>query len=167
MNQDFQLKLQAHLDGELSERESREVATVLAGDAEARALQAELRNTARALDGFETGIKLPESPEFYWSKIQREIQRVTQAEPPQATRLPLWRRFLMPAGALAAFVIVAAVTFKQIYPLHAGDAVAVETVLRDSGAMTYRDQAEGMTVVWLSYPPENEFADPDWDDTLP
>ena len=71
MNAEFQLKLQAHLDGELSERESREIETALATDAEARALLAELRNTCGALAGFEAELKLPEERAFYWSKIRR------------------------------------------------------------------------------------------------
>ena len=32
--------------------------------------------------------------------------------------------------------------------------------------MTYRDEAERMTVVWLSYPADNEFADSDEEDTI-
>src|SRR6266513_3336151 len=75
MKQELQLKLQAYLDGELPDGEAREAAGLLAQDAEARALLAELKKTRAALAGFETDIKLPESREFYWSKIEREIQR--------------------------------------------------------------------------------------------
>ena len=72
-NHDDQLKLQAHFDGELPEPEARAVANWLARDREAVALLAELRNTRKALKGFESDIKLPETREFYWSKIEREI----------------------------------------------------------------------------------------------
>ena len=34
-----------------------------------------------------------------------------------------------------------------------------ETALADPGAFTYRDYASGTTLVWLSYPAENELAD--------
>jgi anti-sigma factor RsiW len=159
MNQDFQLKLQAYLDGELSEHETREVEAALADDADARALLTELRNTAGALANFGADLKLPESREFFWSKIQREIQRQGIAASGHPTPVPLWRRFLIPAGAFAALVLVGLIGLKSFGPPNNAGSVAVETVLTDSGAMTYRDEAEGMTVVWLSYPAENEFAD--------
>lgn len=167
MNPEFQLKLQAHLDGELSEREVREIESALATDAEARALLAELRNTRSALAGFESEIKLPEAREFYWSKIQREILRQEQAEPVRPARLPLWRRFLIPSGAFAAVVIAGLFGVHQRGWLSGGSrSPQLETVLADSGAMTYRDEAERMTVVWLSYPGENEFADVTGEDTI-
>jgi hypothetical protein len=42
----------------------------------------------------------------------------------------------------------------------------IETFLADSGAMTYRDELERTTVVWFSYPGENEFADASGEDTI-
>jgi anti-sigma factor RsiW len=159
MNQDFQLKLQAYVDGELSEREVREVEGALAGDAEARALLAELQNTNAALATFEAELKLPETREFYWSKIQRQIEREQAPAPVAARPIPWWQRFLIPAGGVAALVIAVLIGLKQNKPLVQGPFVPVETHLSDSGAMTYRDQSEGLTVVWLSYPAENEFAE--------
>lgn len=163
MNADFQLKLQAYCDGELPEREVREVEAALTGDAEARALLAELRNTAGALRGFEADIKLSEAREFYWSKIQREIQR-QETTLPARPAIPLWRRLLMPSGAFAALVIVGLLAFKQMD--RGVRLTQVETFLANSGAMTYRDEAEQTTVVWLSYAGENEFADTDSGDTI-
>jgi len=158
MNQDFQLKLQAYLDGELTERDTREVEAVLAGDPEARALLTELRNTTDALADFETDLKLPETRDFFWSKIQRQIQRQdTLAERP--TPVPFWRRLLIPTGAFAVLVLVGWIGFKSFGPASDTEAAVVETFLTDAGAMTYRDEVEGMTVVWLSYPAENEFAE--------
>jgi anti-sigma factor RsiW len=167
MNAEFQLKLQAHLDGELSEREAREIETVLATDAEARALLVELRNTRVALAAFEAELKLPEERAFFWSKIQREILRQEQAESVRPVRVPAWRRFLIPSGAFAAVAIAALLGAHQMGWLSGGArAPRIETVLADSGAMTYRDEAERTTVVWLSYPVENGFADGLGDDTL-
>src|SRR5438045_3337750 len=99
MDYDAQLKLQSYLDGELPEAQAREVANWLAQDREAVALLGELRNTRQALVGVEIGIELPESREFFWSKIERDIQREEQTAP-AARRVPLfsgWMRFLMPA----------------------------------------------------------------------
>ena len=164
MNQDFQLKLQACLDGELSAAEGRELETALAADAQAQALLAELRNTSTALAGFEADIKLPESREFYWSKIQRDIARLDKGPTAARDVVPFWRRFLVPAGAMASLAIAGMLALQQFGPV-GGPGVAVET-LGDSGAMTYRDDAEGLTLVWLSYPAENQFTDYESPDTI-
>jgi anti-sigma factor RsiW len=167
MNAEFQLKLQAHLDGELSAREAREIEAALAADAEARALLAELRNTHGALAGFESEIKLPETREFYWSKIQREIQRQERAQPARPSAWPTWRRFLVPSGAFAALAIAGLLAGHQMGWLRGGArSPQIETFLADSGAMTYRDELERTTLVWFSYPAENEFADSSAEDTI-
>src|SRR5438445_6994113 len=88
MDYDKQLKLQAFLDEELSEAEAREVASWLAQDQEMTLLLAELRNTRQAVSRFEAGIRLPESREFYWSKIEREIERLEPAATVQPAKRP-------------------------------------------------------------------------------
>lgn len=171
MNEELSLKLQAYADGELPEREAREVADLLAKDTDARALVEELKNTRSALAGFEAEIKLPESREFYWSKIEHEIHRL---EKPQTSRsetpvFAAWRRFLVPAGALAVLVLAGFLVFPLLHdPRMAESAESAESefTLPDSEAFTYHDYANGTTLVWLSYPAENEFADKDSEDTL-
>ena len=145
---DLQLKLQAFLDGELRAQEVSQLEALLAKDAQAQALLAELKMTTAAMAGFETGVKLPESPEFFWSKVRREIER--QPKPVAASRwAPVfagWRRWLAPVGALAA--AVAAV----LLITRAGPVPAFETSLADSGAFTYYDSPARTTLVWFSYP---------------
>ncbi len=153
------MKLQAFFDKELPEKEAQEVAAWVARDAEAKALLGELQNTSRALGGFEQELKLPESREFYWSKIKREIERPQPAESRAESRsmFSLWRRFLMPVGALAVFAIAGVVALKQ-FGGSASRPVPVSAMLADAGAFTYRDQAQGMTVIWLSYPAQKPLA---------
>lgn len=149
-----QLKLQAYFDGELPEAEARVVANRLATDADAVALLAELRNTRKVLAGFEDAIKLPETREFYWSKIEREIQRSeTRPEPVAVPWSAKLRRFLLPAAACALVVIAGVVAIQQIGPAGSSSA-QLETASPDPGAITYHDQSQGVTVVWLSYPAE-------------
>jgi anti-sigma factor RsiW len=166
MTEEQQLKLQAFLDGELPESDTRAVASWLAGDADATALLGELKNTRNALKGFETDIKLPESREFYWSKIKREIERTAPAPAPvpRASLFTWVRRALVPIGVAAMLVVAGFLTFNQL----AGGqrAIAVNSMLADAGAFTYRDESQGMTVVWLSYPAENKFAQTSSGDTL-
>lgn len=166
MNEDRQLKLQAFLDGELPEAEAREVTHWIASDPDAAALHKELKNTRQALSGFEAGIKLPESREFYWSKIRREIEKQERTEAPnKETAQPGWLlRYLIPASTFAAVAIMAMLAAK-IFGLSGTSKVALvtpelETALADSGAFTYRDNEEGITVVWLSYE-ENTLANPE------
>jgi len=168
MKEDLQLKLQTYFDGELSEREAREVEALLAADAEGRALLGELRNTRGALSVFEAEVKLPESREFYWSKIRREIERQEKTETARPSPSPLaaWRRFFIPAGAFAAFAIAGLLAAHQLGWIGGASLAELETSLADSGAMIYRDQAEQTTLVWLSYPAENEFAETDADSTI-
>ncbi len=167
MDYDSQLKLQAFLDGELPEAEAKVVANWLARDREAVALAAELRNTRQAMTGFEVGIELPESREFFWSKIQREIQR-SETPAPEHAPMPLFvllRRLLAPATAVALFVLAGLVATNHFRPLNSRVS-RMETALADSGAFTYHDYSAGTTLVWLSYPADNEVAEDDEFGTL-
>ncbi|HSU53489.1 MAG TPA: hypothetical protein VLT36_05485 [Candidatus Dormibacteraeota bacterium] len=165
MDFEKQLKLQAFLDGELPEPEAREIANWLAQDQQAALLLAELRNTRESLKGAEAFMPLPESREFYWSKIAREIDRLEPAaRPPQAkpSWVAMWRRYLMPAGAIAAALLVALMV---VAPNRGADSES-EAAMSDPGAFTYRDYSAQATLVWLSYPAENEIADGERADTL-
>lgn len=157
-----QLKLQSYLDGELPEAEAREVAHWVAQDQDAVALLTELRQTRKALAGIEEGIKLPESREFYWSKIQREIERQEAPAPQPSTAVPFMvrlRRLLMPAAGLAVIGLLAMVVTREA-GTGSSDSSA-ETALEDSGAFTYHDYSAGATLVWLSYPADEVGDDDD------
>ena len=161
MKQELQLKLQAYVDGELPDREAREVSELLAQDPEVRGLVGELKNTRSALAVFETETRLPEARDFYWSKIKREIERLEKAEAdvPSLSIFAAWRRFLIPASAIAALVMGVLMVGRQVGHEGAHRGPETETTFADSGAFTYRDYASGMTLVWLSYPAENDFLD--------
>jgi len=158
-----QLRLQSYLDGELSASEAKEITDLLAKDPESAALLTELRQTSQALAGFEEGLKLPESREFFWSKIQRGIEsqenRANAAE--RSTPVP-WsvrlRRFLVPASGLAVIAsLVLVVTKESGGPSEA----SVETSLADGGGVVYHDFSARATFVWLSYPPDSDSSEED------
>jgi hypothetical protein len=156
MDYDAQLKVQTYLDGELPAPEAREVANFLARDKEAVALLAELRNTRQAMVGTEIGVTLPESREFFWSKIQRDILVQEKAQP---ARRPVsfftgWKRFLVPLGAVSALCLAALITLS-------GSRVSmIETAVADPNAFTYHDFSTDTTLVWFSYPAEDDHAVP-------
>jgi anti-sigma factor RsiW len=156
MDQEVQLKLQAFVDGELPEAQALEIANLIARNREAASLAAELKNTRHALAGYEKGIQLPDSREFYWSKIQRRIEAEETRRPAlqPVSWLARLRRLLAPAAAVA---VVAIAGFIALRP--AGVPSGAETSLSDPGAFTYRDFASGTTLVWLSYPAEDTLAD--------
>ena len=169
MDHNAQLKLQALLDGELPEAEASEVTNRLSQDREAAALLEELRNTRAALAGFEAEIRLPESREFFWSKVEREIQRL-ETPAPKPAPVALWtlfRRLLVPASAVAVVFIAGVVLTRPTAPAVRTAGAEIETALADAGAFTYRDYSAGTTLVWLSYPADNEVAKNDEMGTIP
>jgi hypothetical protein len=109
------------------------------------------------LANFEPERKLPESREFYWSKIERAINQ-QKPEPNTARPVSVFvrlRQFLVPAGAVAALALCITVAIVQS---GISGHFETETTLSDSGTFTYHDDANGTTLVWLSYPAESEFA---------
>lgn len=161
MNQEVELKLQAYLDGELSAAETREVSALMERDAEARALFTELQQTSVALKSNELERSLPESREFFWSKIEREIQRL-DAEPAPST--PWWLAFArrhMAAvsgfGVATALLVVAAFQMNMVSP------PMMEEIDNPIGAsaLSFRLESAKTTLVWIS----NESSSDDSGDT--
>ena len=166
IDRDIQIKIQAFLDGELVEAEAREIAALIARDREAAALHAELKHTRLALAGVEQGIVLPESREFYWSKIRREIERLEQ---PQTVRAEpsVWQlisRLLKPVTAVAVVVLLGAVLFHQTSGVNGGADVLVAS--SDMDTITFRDDSDGTTYVWFMDASENGVANNEDDTTL-
>jgi anti-sigma factor RsiW len=161
MNLEQQLKLQALLDGELPEREAREILAWTQRDSAAAGLLAELRNTRAAMAKSEPHLSLPESREFFWSKIEREIQRLEPQviSAPKVSIFAMLRRLLLPASGIAVIAIAALIAHFN-FPNNSPKAVvatvadddtpSVETTLANSDVTTYRDASEGTTLVWFS-----------------
>ena len=153
MNVDVGIELQAYLDGELTGREAREIAALIENDAQARALFGELQQTKSFLAGNEPEIRLPESREFYWSKIERQIERL-EATPSSAT--PAWilfvRRHLAALSGVtvaAALVIFAAFQANIISPSLLEE---IDNPLDEVGTFSFRSESQKMTLVWISNP---------------
>lgn len=153
MNQDLELKLQAYLDGELSESDAKGVSALLEADAAAQALYVELQHTSRLLKGNEPELRLPESREFFWSKIEREIQRL-DAEPVRTA--PWWMGFVRRhlasvsgVGVAAALLLVAALQMNWVSPDLLEE---IENPLEETSSFSFRSESQKMTVVWISSP---------------
>ncbi|MBI5801890.1 MAG: hypothetical protein HZA92_14360 [Verrucomicrobia bacterium] len=141
-----ELQLQANLDGELDAREVREIEALLARDAQSAALMQELKWTKGAISGNEAEVKLPETREFYWGKIERAIvaeERKAAAAPAERA---WWLKFLYPATGLAAVVAV-------MFVISGGrttDGADTESVQEDVNAISFRSEAEAMSVVYVA-----------------
>jgi len=155
MNMEQQLKVQAWLDGELPEAEARRVEGLVSGDKPAQALAAELRMTKSTLSGNEPAMTLPESREFFWGKIQREIERLEKAgaESRPTPWVLNWRRWMAPLSAVALvafFSLLSIGVFRQ--PLGDDGAnylVEVENLSEHVGSISYKSQSENMFVVYV------------------
>jgi anti-sigma factor RsiW len=160
MNEAQQLELQAYLDGELSAQAARRVAAWVGRDQEARSLLAELKTTKTALAGNEPEAALPETREFYWSKISRAIQAAEPAEPrPDFGWLLAWRRFLAPVGGLALVALLAFGVSRFLLDDPTRHLVEIENLSEHISSLAYRSQSDNMLVVWIQDRGQNQDED--------
>lgn len=157
MNLETQLQIQAWLDGELPEAEARRLATLTERDPAAKALVAEFEAMRAALAGHEAGIKVPETREFYWSKIQRQIERIetagsSRAEAESFGWAASWLRWLRPLAG-TAMVAVAAIAMAWLVTPHGQGTdsflAEVENLSDNVGSYSFRSPAQNMLVVWV------------------
>src|SRR5436190_16225279 len=147
MNVDLGMKLQAYLDGELAGSEAQQVAALVENDAEARSLFGELQQTRTMLRGNEPEMLLPESREFFWSKIEREI---SPAETPAAEAVPAWLLFLRRhlraiTGISVAAALAMFVAFQMnVFPRELFE--EIDNPLDDTGAFSFRSESQRMTL---------------------
>lgn len=172
MKPELELKLQSYLDGELPEREAREVAAAVANDPEAQALLRELKTTNAILRENEPQMVVPESREFYWSKIERAIEH-TQPEPAPSL-LAFWyslRRVIAPVAgvALVLFLGIASFKFQGGSDPSSAYLAEVESLSEHVSSFSFRSQSQNMFVVWLHENTEQQAsidADADFDDEI-
>jgi anti-sigma factor RsiW len=154
MNHEFELKLQAYLDGELDARQARDMEAGLAAKPEAAALLAELKMTVGALRGNELEQELPETREFYWSKIERALEvenrKIVPAGSPSRFGW-LFRYWPQLSGAGVAALLLATAMFR-FGGLTGANWEDIENPLNDASTFTYRSEQQRMTLVWISSP---------------
>lgn len=165
MNDETKIKVQAYLDGELSGRDATEVSELLNQDAGAKAFFAELQFVKTALRGNELEIKMPESREFFWSKIRRDIERNEKAAETKSVFSwwkPVYVRFATGFAMLCALLMVSFIAFNNGTPAKftTGE---VEGNGEEMGVITYHSDADRMTVVYLFDREQDKVVDSDTD----
>lgn len=141
-----ELKLQALLDGALDAREVRDIEASLAQDTQSAALLQELKWVKMALAGNDLAVALPETREFFWSKIQQDIVVEEKRAAAAPAERAWWLKLLYPATGLAAVVAVMLVASGG-RPTVGSD---TESVPEDVNAISFRSEAEAMTVVYVA-----------------
>ena len=160
MNEEMQLDLQAYLDGELSSKDAREVAARIESDPEVRALHTELQQTSALLKGNEIDRRLPQTREFFWSQIERQISREEQHV---TASVPWWLEFLRRhvgavsgVGVAAALVILGAVQLNLV----SGDLLEeIDNPLDETTSFSFRSESQKMTIVWIANPSSKKAED--------
>jgi len=161
-----QLKIQAYLDGQLSATESGDIATLISSNPEAAALHAELTSIRNALSGAELEYRVPDTRDFYWSRISREISRAGQdgTVPSSPYMRRLLTGWLKPLGAVCMAAIVGVLAWHQV--AQSTPEQGIVTALMDAESITFQNDNTGVTFVWFTYPAENVVANSAESNTL-
>lgn len=145
------LELQAYVDGELDVRRRGEVEKLLAVDADARAMVAELRELQELVRANEPVAMVPETREFYWSQVQRRIasaERRDERTGGQASTGSIqWLRWLVPAFGVAAVAVV------LVVPRSSAGRMGVASNFADLGdpvSLTFHSDTDGITIHWIN-----------------
>ena len=160
MKTEEMMRLQAYLDNEVSSAEGREIASWIARDSEAKGLYEELKATKTLLaPENELTATVPDSRDFYWSKIAREIERVEREPAREYAPRPWWIRILAPAAGAAALALFVFTSISINGPGHTLAGAQQEVSSTDS-SITFYSPEQKMTVVWISSGQEQAEATP-------
>jgi hypothetical protein len=146
MKHKLELKIQAWLDGEVTDREAARIADWVARDAEAGDLAAQLGTLRKTMVDNELIAPLAETREFHWSKIERQIQREALTPRRSMPWVGRWRGLLLPAVGVAVLACVFTLGVKEMHQPTFDEISATDQGME---AVTFHDQSAGMTVVWL------------------
>jgi anti-sigma factor RsiW len=151
MNHEEKLHLQAYLDNELTRAESQRAAAWLVRDPEAKRLYQELQATRDLLHENELAVALPESHDFYWSKIEKAIRSAKSeaGSAPEISKSPIWLRWFIPVASTAVLVAALMGVLNRPNP-HAMTALhELDSISDESSTFTFNSEKDGVTVVWV------------------
>jgi len=146
MKTEEMLRLQAYLDNEVSGSEGRQIASWIARDADAKALYEELAATRSLLaPENELPLTMPESRDFYWSKIQRGIEQAEREPVREHSPRPWWVRILAPVAGTAALAVIVFTSISFNTPSH----TTQREISGTDSSITFYSPEQKMTVVWI------------------
>lgn len=165
MKQIDPIQIQALVDGELDAAAASAYEKRIEGDPDALAMRQSLRSLRETLRHNEPCHRMPVSPDFYWSGIERRIREAAQPTV-HAHELPdgsasiqfLIRRWLPIFGTLGLVLALSAILwlpYRSDRYAVLGTNHDIENTSDEVSTMSFRSESEGITVVWVA-PRETE-----------
>ena len=152
---EIELKIQALVDGELTESEAEQIRECMGNDVRFQILYAQLIQTKDLISKHEMPRILPESGDFYWAKIAQEIGAVETANQGSNNSLVIKWLFRRLAPLLGIATIVLLITLQQPSMLDLDIEFEsdheLELVDDDIEVMTFNSFDDSMSIVWLDY----------------
>jgi hypothetical protein len=145
---DLQLQLLAYMDSELPSREVRQMAQMVANDSRLRELLKELGNVKLAIAGNESERKVLLSRAFYWNKIDCAIVRQREEEVRRNEARSERIGWLAAAGSVVLGICIIPIWYPESQFSDQRPPGELEVALAEVGAIAFRDQRAGLTVVW-------------------
>ena len=152
---EIDLKIQALVDGELTESEAEKTRECMDNDVRLQILCAQLIQTKDLISKHEMPRILPESGYFYWTKIAQEIGGVEPANQVSNNSLVIKWLFRRLAPLLGIATIVLLITLQQPSVPDLGIEFKSDHELEllddDIEVMTFNSVDDSMSIVWLDY----------------
>ncbi len=161
------LKIQAYFDNELGPGEAREIEQLLVSETEAQTIGDFIRKhreTLRKLD-LEHGYSLPIPFEVYWASIRSRITQPSMIDVISGAildfveRVRSIRRTVAPVTVIAVCLILCILAGNALTRYRSqvsNTKFEIVALVKDPGVVTYRDWAQGVTLVWFPYPANGE-----------
>ncbi|MBL9139511.1 MAG: hypothetical protein JNK85_26825 [Verrucomicrobiales bacterium] len=171
MNDELRHRLQAWVDGQLDAKAAEEIARLVETEPEARQLSENLRQVRQLVRSHEPVRRVPDSRDFYWSRIRQGIELAEAQAARKSTPAPAsgrgwtWWRWLLPVAGVALVVVVlrphapsnevspppGPLTVAQA-PVTSNSVVSgheIETPSPELTSLTFYSAQDAMTVVWV------------------
>lgn len=162
------LELQSFLDGELAGGKAKAWEERLREDLDWQALAGELTWVKETIRAHEKVVPVPETRDFYWSKISAGIEAETlRNQGKKAGKIPFWRGIFL-RWAVPVTLGVAALTFMILPESGGSGGSGIKQVDKSAGlpkvslalghefevpmqapTMVFRSEKDNMTVIWV------------------
>ena len=150
---EIELKIQALVDGELTEFEAGKLRDRIKNDIRLQILHERLTQMKDLISTHEMPRVLPESSDFYWSKISQEIEVGGSAAQSSAQSLVMkWVfRRLAPLLGIASVALLITLQGPNLPDLGIILDYNHELLTDEIDVMTFNSADDSMSVVWIDY----------------
>jgi len=150
---EIELKIQALVDGELTESEAEQMRECMDNDVRLQILYAQLIQTKDLISKYEMPRVLPESGDFYWAKIAQEIGTGEPANQGSNNSLVIKWLFRRLAPLFGIATIALLITLQQPSMPDLGIEIKSDHELLSDGieVMTFNSVDDSVSIVWLDY----------------